>query len=371
MKAYIALTRAGIRAILRDRQGLFWSFFFPLFFIVIFGSIFSRGDGKGPDIKFNIALVAPRDLSPDVAWAPDVFRTKVPVFKTHDETLEVAKEKMRKGDYAAVVVFPDDFPQRLRSRQPSNIKVYYDASKPQVGPVVAGVVNNVVGGLDQQMSGAPSLFTAQQEALSPGPDEKKPIRTIDFLLPGILAMTIMQLGLFTAIPIINMREKGILKRFRATPLPRETLVASQVSVRLVVALMQTAIIVLVGALLYKFQVAGSWLVLLALVVTGTLTFICIGAVLSALAKTQESGISMVQLVNFPMMFLSGIFFPVDIMPEGLRPVVDALPATHLADLLRHTMLASPSAYSVATNLGVLGAWFVGSLLLASRVFRWE
>jgi ABC-2 type transport system permease protein len=371
MKAYVALTRAGLRSILRDKQGLFWSFFFPLFFIVIFGSIFSRGEGGGPDIKFKVALVAPRNLPPDVAWAPDIFRTKVPVFRTTDEALEPAKEKMRKGDYDAVVVFPEDFPERMRSGHQSNVKVYYDASKQQIGPVVVGVVNNVVSGIDQRMSNAPSLFTAQPEPLSPGPDEKKKMRTIDFLLPGILAMTIMQLGLFTAIPIINMREKGILKRFRATPLPRETLVASQVSVRLVVALLQTAVIILVGALLYKFQVAGSWPMLLALVLGGTLTFISIGAVLSAWAKTQESGISMVQLVNFPMMFLSGIFFPLTFMPEGLRPVINALPSTHLADLLRHAMLASPPSFSLGTSVAILGAWLVGALFVASRVFKWE
>jgi ABC-2 type transport system permease protein len=107
------------------------------------------------------------------------------------------------------------------------------------------------------------------------------------------------------------------------------------------------------------------------VIGGTLTFISIGAVLSALAKTQESGISMVQLVNFPMMFLSGIFFPISLMPDGLRPFIEALPSTHLADLMRHVMLASPPSFTVAKSLAVLGAWLVGALILASRVFRWE
>jgi ABC-2 type transport system permease protein len=79
----------------------------------------------------------------------------------------------------------------------------------------------------------------------------------------------------------------------------------------------------------------------------------------------------VQLTNLLMMFLSSLFFPPELTPPYLRPVRDALPATHLADALRHVTLAAPSAYSMTTNLLVMVAWLAASLLLAARIFRWE
>ncbi len=181
----------------------------------------------------------------------------------------------------------------------------------------------------------------------------------------------MQLGLFTAIPIISMREKGILKRYRATPLPRPALVGSQITMRLVISLIQTFTIITLGSLVFKFHVQGSWLALIGLVIFGVLTFISIGAVLSAIARTQESGMSMVQLVNFPMMFLSGIFFPLDIMPTFMRPITAILPATYLADALRYVMLSAPSAHSIVTDLTVLAAWLACGMFVAMRTYRWE
>src|SRR5439155_4628011 len=169
---------------------------------------------------------------------------------------------------------------------------------------------------------------------------RKRTRTLDFLLPGILAMMLMQVGTFTAIPLINLREKGILKRLGATGLPRWVMIGSQVTQRVVLGIAQTAVFLAVGLMLFHFHVAGSWALLLALVVFGVLTFVALGAVLASVAKTQESGAPMVQLVNLPMMFLSGLFFPPEMIPAYLRPIEQALPATHLADALRSVTVAA-------------------------------
>src|SRR5439155_6571052 len=186
--------------------------------------------------------------------------------------------------------------------------------------------------------------------------QKGGFRMFDFVLPGILGMTIMQLGLFTALPIITMREKGVLKRYRATPLPRYVLVGSHVRQRLIIALFQTIVIVGLGVGLYKVVIVGSFAALAGLVVFGVLTFICLGAVLSAIARTQESGVAVVQLVNFPMMFLSGVFFPPAMIPPFLRVVTNFIPLTYLADALRHVILGNPSEFGIPKDLMVLAGW---------------
>jgi ABC-2 type transport system permease protein len=359
---------------MRDRAGLFWSFFFPLFFIVIFGSVLGKsGDREG--VRFPVALVL-EDSSPEVAWLPEAFSH--PPLDTRLLPRGEAIRQLRAGDLRAAVIFPADTARTLAGGAPTDVRILTDPGQPQMSMVAAGLIQQRLSDIEARsfarMAGRDPdkgrLFRARMEAVGNGGKPAAPAG-ISFLLPGILTMTIMQLGLFTAIPLINMREKGILKRYQATPLPCGAIVAAQVTNRLVIALIQTLVIIGVGVALFQFRLSGSWVLLIPLIVFGVLTFISIGAVLSAVAKTQESGVSLVQLVNFPMMFLSGLFFPIDALPKLFAPIVRAIPATYLADLLRHVMVGAPLARPAVVDVAVLGAWLVGALFIASRTFRWE
>ncbi len=367
MKAYVSLTRAFIKSFLRDRAGLFWSFFFPIFFIIIFGSLFGSSGQKESGKQFTIGLVI-EDKSPAVAWVPSVFER---AFKLRRGALEVEKGALQSGKSSAIVVIPPDFSAKVVAGEVVKVPVFTDPTQRITGPIVNGIIRNMLAGIEQGMRRQSTLVEMKSESLPPNPEEKGDVRQIDFLIPGILAMTIMQLGLFTAIPIIIMREKGILKRFRATPLRRHVLVSSQVTQRLAIAFIQTMVILLLGTGMYGFHVSGSWPALIGIIVLGVLSFICIGAVLASIAKTPESGVSIVQLVNFPMMFLSGIFFPLSIMGGTFRTISNFLPATYLADAIRHVTMAAPSTYSMTTDVFVLLGWLVGGLFVAAKVFRWE
>src|SRR5262245_53753391 len=103
------LTRALLRAFRRDKQGVFWSFFFPVFFILIFGSIFS-GRGKDSAPKFAVGVVA-LDKSPAGSWPPDAFK-HVPVFDVKTGSEEKEKEELQKGNRRVVIVFPADFGEK-------------------------------------------------------------------------------------------------------------------------------------------------------------------------------------------------------------------------------------------------------------------
>lgn len=369
MNGYWKMTQNGLRAFVRDRAGLFWSFFFPLFFIVIFGSIFGAAGDRAKDMKFKVGLVN-LDKSGVGAEVDRAFKAEKQLQLSTGAEADLTA-KLHKGDLNAVVVVPAGLEGAFQTGVPNRVKVLFDPGSQQTSMMAVGQVQAVLGKLNFQLSGRPPVIVAAPEAAQPDPKEVGKVRQIDFLIPGILAMTITQLGLFTAIPIINMREKGIMKRLRATPLSRTALVGSHVTQRLIIGMVQTLLIIGVGVTLFKFHVLGSWAALIGIVALGVLAFICVGAVLSAIAKTQESGMSLVQLVNFPMMFLSGIFFPIEIMPSFFQPIVKAMPTTYLADGLRHIMVGSPSAHSLTTDVAILSAWLVGGLFVASRMFRWE
>ena len=104
---------------------------------------------------------------------------------------------------------------------------------------------------------------------------------------------------------------------------------------------------------------------------GALMFVALGYLISGLARTQDSVTGITQLLNFPMMFLSGVFFPVDLVPAWIRPVVSILPLTYLADALRQIMVGATPAYGLPVDFAVLGGWLLVCALLAVRFFKWE
>ncbi len=285
--------------------------------------------------------------------------------------ITTAKKDISQSKARAVVIFPTGSAENLENHKPLHVRLISDQTSPQMSSMAIGIIRSMLDSIEKNAAKTPQMFDVSMGELKPEEVGKKPASGIDALLPGILAMTIMQLGLFSALPFIVMREKGILKRLRATPLPRATIIGSQVTQRVCIAFLQTAMILIFGTLFFHFHMQGSWIALAGLVIFGVLTFICIGAVLSSVAKTQETGVSMVQLINFPMMFLSGFFFPVELLPAFMQPVVKIIPATYLADMLRAVMVGSPLKHSLAVEMGMLGAWLLGGFLIAVKKFRWE
>lgn len=197
-------------------------------------------------------------------------------------------------------------------------------------------------------------------------------RMVDMVFPGMLGLAMLWLGLFgTAMPLVGLREQQVLRRLGATPLSRRTLLGAQVAWRLTVGALQGVIFVAFGQLAFGVQVAGNWGLLLAAVLLGTLTYVTLGYLLAALSPSQDACTGITQIVNLPMMMLSGSFFSLDLLPPFMKPAVDAMPATYLADALRQVMVAYPPLHPLWLDFAVLGGWLVALTLLSLRFFRWE
>ena len=146
----------------------------------------------------------------------------------------------------------------------------------------------------------------------------------------MLGLSVMQVGIFAAIPLVADREKLILKRLAATPLRRWQLVGSNVLMRLLIAMVQAIIIVAVGTMLFGVEIVGDLLLTAGFVVLGAVAFLSLGYVIASFAKTEDAANGMTSMIQFPMMFLSGAFFQIDQMP----PFLQADRAHHPADLPR-------------------------------------
>lgn len=192
-------------------------------------------------------------------------------------------------------------------------------------------------------------------------------------VPGMLSLGFLWLGVFgVAPPLVQMREQQVLRRLGATPLPRTTLLGAMVGWRLTTGVLQAAVMVAFGIGAYGMRIpAGNWLPLIAAVLLGGMVMITMGFLLAGLGRTNETVIALGQLVQFPMMFLSGCLFPLEFLPPFMQPVTAAMPLTYLADALKQLMLGAPPVYALWVDFTVLGGCLAVLAVLAVRFFRWE
>jgi ABC-2 type transport system permease protein len=360
LKVLTKLLAASFKQFVRERAALFWTFAFPLIFILIFGGVFSGTD----DITFSVGLVV-KDKSP-IAQGLTGILEQVPAFTLSIGDEETELQALKGGDRRAVIVVPSDFGAAVAQGDKGTIDVYYDPTQSSSQQVLLPIIRRVLDEFDRTLGQTPSLIQLNEKTL-----QIREIRAIDYLVPGILAMALMQLGLFAAEPLVVERENRVLKRLGATPLSRSTMILSTVIFRLLIALCQGALIIVVAMLVFDVPMMGNWVFLAGMVILGTLTFLAMGYMVSAFTKTQEAVMPLLMALQFPMMFLSGIFFPVEFMPGFMRPIMNAMPLTYLGDSLRQIMVNSSPLHSHLINAAVLGGWFVVCLVIAVRFFKWE
>ncbi len=365
MKTLIGLTVANLKGLTRDRAALFWTFFFPVMFVLLFGVLFS---GSG-DSKVSVGWVD-EDGTPASAGLRTAFES-VPLITLQNGTLDDEKAAMQRGDVSAIIVVPKGMQTTLAGAKANSgasvaIQLFTDPSKTQTTQVVQGVVSQIANYFNLQLAGGTQVMTVSQETFA-----STNISTVAYLVPSILAMALMQLGVFAAVPLVQQREKGILKRLGATPLQRWKLVASNILLRLMVAAIDTVLIIGIGIAVFHIEIVGNIAVAAGFVFLGAGAFLALGFMLASFLKTEEQATGVVQVVQMPLMFLSGIFFPFDFMPDFLRSVARLLPLTYLGDGLRQSMVNGTQIAPLGLDALILGGWLVVCLVVAARSFSWD
>ena len=355
-RVFLRLTRAWLLGIIRDRATVFWMLLFPVLFVVIFGLAFG-GEGVG---SFQVGVVVERSTPAGGALLAGLGSVEIFEVSTGPEADELAK--LRNGERDVVLV-----QQPAAGSEPgAALLLYHDPAQAATGQIVLPIVRQVVAGVDQRLSGRAPLLSVEERSV-----RAADLRFIDYFLPGIVAFSIMQSGMFAAIPLVQLRITRVLKRFGATPLPRWLVLASQGATRVVLALVTTVVLILTGRLLFGVETGSNWLGQVSLVLLGSAVFLSLGFVISGLAKTEEAVPALVQAVSFPMMFLAGVFWPVENFPPFMQVIARALPLTFLWDGLRQVMVGGAALHPLWVDYAVLLVWLVGGGLLAVRFFKWE
>ena len=363
MNTLLLLTVANIKSLTRDRAALFWTFFFPVMFVLLFGVLFS-GTGNS---KVKVGWVD-QDNSQASMGLHNAF-ANVPLLSLQSGTLDEEKTAMQHGDISAIIVVPSGLEAvvaKTNGKSSAALGLFTDPSQTQTTQVVQGIVAQIANGFNLQLANGSEIVKVEQLTLS-----STNLSNVAYLVPSILAMALMQLGVFAAVPLVQQREKGILKRIGATPLARWKLVASNILLRLMVATIDGVLIIGIGIALFNVQIVGSVVAMAGLILLGAGAFLAIGFLLASFLKTEEQATGVVQVIQMPMMFLSGIFFSFDFMPSWLQSVARLLPLTYLADALRQVMVNGTQVAPLGVDLAILTGWLVVCLAVAARTFRWE
>jgi ABC-type multidrug transport system permease subunit len=336
------------REMKREPGVLFWVFGFPILLAVALGLAFRN---RPPEVQ-TVAVVA-GPAAADAASAID----SVDGMKAKVVELADARELLRRGK-AVVVLEPGDGGATGERATP----------KFTLDPTVAGsrlAEIAVRDALEHQRDPSSRLATREERVTAPGQ------RYVDFLLPGLLGMNLMNGGVWgVGWALVLMRTRKLLKRFAATPMRRSDLLLSFMLFRIVISLVEAVMLVLFGIVAFHLWPRGDYLSLALLVVLSALSFAGVGLVIASRAQNSQTAAGLMNLATLPMYLLSGVFFSAGNFPDWMQPVVKALPLTALNDGLRAIVLDGKSLAAIPLEVGILVAWCLVGFATALKIFRW-
>jgi len=350
------LTIASMKMFFRQREAILWTLLFPLLVVVLFGFVKFNGLGK-------IDMGVVNEAGPQ----GEELLSRIRAVTTFDVSVGARDEEMARlarGERDLVLVIPSVY----AGSAAASLTAYGDVeAKPQVTQLGGLVLQRVLD--ESAFAGAPGI---RRTIVTTLPFKSRNLTYIDFLLPGILSMSIMQAGIFgVAFGFVTLKKRGILRRLWVTPIRPNDFIIAQVAMRLLVVVMQMAIMVGVGVLFLNLHFIGNMALIFLLGVLGAVVFLGFGFSLAGISKSEDQVAPLANIITLPMLALSGVFFSRSNLPGFVRSVTAFFPLTYLADGLRSVAIDGATLLQVMPQILGLAVWGVVSCVLAVRLFRWE
>jgi ABC-2 type transport system permease protein len=342
---YARLLNARLLELKREPEVIFWVFGFPILLALGLGIAFRN---KPADVT-PVAIVA----GPAAQGALALLKASPRGSSVRADIVEEqqAQQGFRLGKYDLVVA-PDG---------KEGFQYRYDPARPE-SVLARALVNEALQAGAGRKDPVPTSAVTSSE---PGS------RYIDFLIPGLLGMNLMNSGMWgIGFALVDMRQRKLLKRFVATPMRRSDFLLALTSSRLVLMVIEIVLLLSLGVLVFHMRVLGSLFSILLLATIGAVTFGGLGLLTASRAQKIESVSGLMNLVMMPMWIFSGVFFSAERFPALLQPFIKMLPLTALNDALRATILQGAPLSAQGGRLLILVLWGGISFALALRWFRW-
>ncbi|MGE9310359.1 ABC transporter permease [Niabella sp. CJ426] len=359
-RALWAITKASFKAIFSQPSSLFFSFLFPILFILIFGAFSER-----PAEAYKVAI-SPYSDTTSVLFDSLRLNSRIKIVPYTDTAKQ--NEDLIKGNIAAVMnIVPFNIDS---SRYYKVLLLSSEAS--------GGAVYNLMRTLDYQALKIELDDTHKlhrEYAFIPQVVPGKKYRQIDFVLPGQLGFSILFATMFgIAFVFFNLREQLVLKRFYASPVKKINILIGIGASRLIFQLINVAVLILFGHFFLKFTLINGALTFVEMMVlTVYMLFLLmgVGLIFASLAKSDTSIPLLINLFGFPQILLSGTFFSIDVFPPWLQHLCQALPLTQFNNAMRKISFEGLHLFDCWKEIGILGIWIVIVYLIVMKVMKWE
>ena len=332
------LTSVRFRLILREPEAVFWTFIFPILLAVGLGIAFRN---------------RPADVLEVGATTPQLTQALA-----RDKGLAAATMDEAAGTHALAT----GNILLLAIQRPNGVAYKYDDTNPD-----ARTARMVADEAIQATAGRRDTVRVENELI-----HETGARYIDFVVPGLLGMNLMGSAMWgLGFAIVEARQKKLLKRLVASPMPRWQYLASFLLSRLAMLVIEVVVFLGFARLAFGVPFRGSLAALGVLCVLTSLVFSALGLLVASRAKTMEAVSGLMNLVMLPMWILSGVFFSATRFPAVIQPLVRALPLTAAIDAMRGNMLQGMSLGQLVVPVGILLAWFIVPFAVSLRIFRWR
>jgi ABC-type multidrug transport system permease subunit len=342
---YWHLLGARMLELKREPEVMFWVFVFPLLLATGLGIAFRNKPGE----VISVAIVSGQSAEQTQALLQRFPQHNS--FKVDMEDEQAARKGFRLGKYDLVI-------------EPANdgaVRYIYDPARPE-SLLAKSEVDNAL-----QTAAGRKDVVATDSTVSSEPGS----RYIDFLIPGLLGMNLMNSGMWgIGFALVDMRQRKLLKRFVGTPMRRGDFLLALISSRLVLMVLEIGLLLTLGVLVFHMRILGSVPAILFLGVMGAIAFGGIGLLTASRAQKIESVSGLMNLVMMPMWIFSGVFFSYERFPAAIQPLIKALPLTALNDALRASILEGTPLIHQWPRLLVMLLWGGISFVLALKWFRW-
>ncbi|OPX61554.1 MAG: ABC-2 family transporter protein [Methanomassiliicoccales archaeon PtaB.Bin215] len=351
--------RGQARSFFRVKSNLFWVFAFPLLLIIIFGAIFSNlGSGT---VTLSVQNLDEGPGSQQLLAALNETSMVKIEFISPSADLE---QHIKDNSLTYVMVIPANFSANLASNVTAGVELRLDETV-STSSAVFNIVNGVVNTMNLQMAGGEQHITIEVGSIV-----QKRFTFLDFFVPGIIGLTIMTTCVFNVQGTISrFRTNGIFRKLATTPMTPFEWLLSRILWHLFISFLTLAVIMGFGMLIFGMNMSVNLPVVL-MIVAGSAMFSALGMMVARFVKNEETASMAANAITFPMMFLSGTFFQLEMMPSYLQQVAAVLPLTYMSQGLRDAMVYDnqAGAYFNLAVVAVIGVIFV---IVAVLITKWE
>jgi len=368
----------------RNRLGLVMLILMPIFMMGMVGYIFPSNNSIS---NIKVGLINQDTPFNGTTYGSQAFLDALNQVNVQTHMLDISnatdltalKDSVQKGDIQGGIAIPSNFTQCIMTDQQGTLIIVTDNSNPQVSAAMQSALTAVFQKIGTAMAqynvgrlinttnplAIVEPYNIQVEGVVSGHSSY-----FDFVAPGIMAMTVM-MSVMTGLPAAISQEKevGTLDGMMVAPINRLSIIVGKTLAQTARGLLQGVVILILASVLFGVSIQGNILLVFGLLLLGVFSFVGLGVVLTSFAKDQETAMMIMMTLMFPMMFLSGVFFPVQQMPWYMQTVSRALPLTYAADALRKVMVLGAGIPQITTELAVLIAFGVVMIGIAVPVFK--